>query len=209
LRFDFSGAAKQYGVQFGHVSTSDYAMSNSTSMLFSPPTRAHHANAIKSVGLAYERFRDLVSTGRDLSPEQVLSLAEGRVFTGLQAQQNGLVDGIGGLHRAIAFAQRNYTTSGNAKVVDMNEDSSFQAQLVKLLSDEKGSFWAQTLIHFLGTLDYNSSSGSSENYASSNILGGFSISLPKVLPNKAYGIYLTIDENEAIRSLLESGSDSC
>jgi len=54
----------------------------------------------------YDRFTSIVAEGRDMSKEQVLSLAEGRVWTGEQALQNGLVDEAGTLEDAIAAAAR-------------------------------------------------------------------------------------------------------
>ena len=40
-----------------------------------------------------------------MSREKVLSLAEGRVFTGEMARENGLVDELGGLEKAISIAK--------------------------------------------------------------------------------------------------------
>ena len=47
--------------------------------------------------------------------KQVEHLAQGKIWTGWEARNNGLVDEVGGLDRAIAFAIRNYT-SGEAEV---------------------------------------------------------------------------------------------
>jgi protease-4 len=44
-------------------------------------------------------------TERGLTPEQVEGLAKGRIWTGAQAQERGLVDELGGLERAIALAR--------------------------------------------------------------------------------------------------------
>jgi protease-4 len=55
---------------------------------------------------AYQRFLGVVSEGRSLSVDKVEALAEGRVWTGAQAAQNGLVDELGSLERAIAAAAK-------------------------------------------------------------------------------------------------------
>ena len=54
----------------------------------------------------YDTFVGLVAEGRDMSREQVIAIAEGRVWTGAQALDNGLVDELGGLDAAIAAAKR-------------------------------------------------------------------------------------------------------
>jgi protease-4 len=46
-----------------------------------------------------------VATGRELSPAEVEDVGRGRVWTGQQAMQNGLVDQLGGFFAAIDVAQ--------------------------------------------------------------------------------------------------------
>lgn len=53
---------------------------------------------------AYDQFVDVVSKERNISKEKVLKIADGRVFTGRQALQNGLVDILGDYHDAIKLA---------------------------------------------------------------------------------------------------------
>jgi len=52
----------------------------------------------------YRQFIDLVATARGKSPEAVESLAGGRVWSGVDAAEAGLVDHLGGLDEAIAAA---------------------------------------------------------------------------------------------------------
>lgn len=55
----------------------------------------------------YERFQKLVADGRgDKLAKPMAELAGGRVFTGTQAKELGLIDEIGGLHDAVAEAAR-------------------------------------------------------------------------------------------------------
>lgn len=49
-----------------------------------------------SIQHGYDRFRKLVADGREMSLEEVESLAQGRIWSGKAAQQNGLVDHLGG-----------------------------------------------------------------------------------------------------------------
>jgi protease IV len=55
----------------------------------------------ESVDAAYDRFVGAVAEGRDMSEEAVSEVARGRVWTGTQAQERGLVDTIGGFYTAI------------------------------------------------------------------------------------------------------------
>ncbi|MBQ5416338.1 MAG: signal peptide peptidase SppA [Bacteroidales bacterium] len=57
-----------------------------------------------SVERIYDRFVNIVSQGRDLEPAFVDSIAQGRVWTGADALQIGLVDEIGTLEDAINYA---------------------------------------------------------------------------------------------------------
>ncbi len=52
----------------------------------------------------YQRFLNLVAQGRGMDMADVREVAEGRVWTGVQAQERGLVDSLGGLSEAVASA---------------------------------------------------------------------------------------------------------
>jgi protease-4 len=54
----------------------------------------------------YDQFVTAVVQGRGLDRDRVLAMADGRVFTGRQAVELGLVDGIGDLHAAVNMAAR-------------------------------------------------------------------------------------------------------
>jgi protease-4 len=54
----------------------------------------------------YDQFVEKVADARHSTPEKIDALAQGRVWTGRQAKQNGLVDQLGGLDQAIAVAKQ-------------------------------------------------------------------------------------------------------
>lgn len=54
-----------------------------------------------SINATYDLFIDTVSRGRDMNAIDVLSIAEGRIYSGLQALELGLVDEIGVFQNAI------------------------------------------------------------------------------------------------------------
>lgn len=69
------------------------------------PLNPQLAQALQSgVGHAYDTFLQIVADGRDLPLERVDALAQGRVWSGEDAVDAGLVDSLGGLAQAIAAA---------------------------------------------------------------------------------------------------------
>jgi protease-4 len=54
----------------------------------------------------YDDFLPKVSKGRGKSVEEINNIAQGRVWTGVQAKDNGLVDEFGGLEKAIEIAKQ-------------------------------------------------------------------------------------------------------
>lgn len=69
---------------------------------FNPAERAAFAGFIDR---AYAQFIALVAEGREMTPEQVRAVAGGRVWTGQQALQHGLVDSLGGFSHAVSRAR--------------------------------------------------------------------------------------------------------
>jgi ClpP class serine protease len=70
----------------------------------------------------YAGFRGLVATARPgLDPSKMDALTDGRVFTGRQALEEGLVDELGGLREAFARAKQLAGVS-RARLVKYHED---------------------------------------------------------------------------------------
>lgn len=70
----------------------------------SPLTPLERASIMRGVDKVYATFTGNVAQGRNLPLERVLEIAGGRVWSGEDALNIGLVDGIGGLREAIALA---------------------------------------------------------------------------------------------------------
>ena len=68
----------------------------------------------------YDDFTQRVSNGRDLPMERVLEIAKGRVWTGEQAKEIGLVDELGGISTAINAAKR---------LADLDEDADIRIKV--------------------------------------------------------------------------------
>jgi protease-4 len=84
----------------------------------------------------YDQFVEKVAASRHTSPEKIDQVAQGRVWTGRQAKQNGLVDVLGGLDAAIAIAKQRAKLAADSQVeiVVYPPRKSFY----ELLSDEFG-----------------------------------------------------------------------
>jgi protease-4 len=65
---------------------------------------------------AYQDFLGLVAEGRDMTREQVRDVAQGRVWTGQQALERGLVDRLGGFQVAVARARELAGIEADARV---------------------------------------------------------------------------------------------
>lgn len=112
----FGDALKdKLGVTIDGVATNKYAgMGNG----FTPLKEGEYQALMRSVDRVYERFTSLVAEGRNLPLERVLELAEGRVWSGADAQSNGLVDTNGGLKAAIAIAVDKSELGDNYQIVE-------------------------------------------------------------------------------------------
>ena len=84
----------------------------------------------------YDQFLKRVADGRKMTKDEVNVIARGRVWTGRDALRIGLVDQLGGLPDAIAFATNNAKLK-NPKVIyyPLKEDDSF-SQLIELIEEE-------------------------------------------------------------------------
>jgi protease-4 len=72
---------------------------------FEPFSEHEREQVRQELGEFYARFKRVVSEGRGLAPEAVEEIARGRVWTGEQAQEIGLVDELGDFQTALAAAK--------------------------------------------------------------------------------------------------------
>ena len=70
-----------------------------------PFSQEERARVRRDMGETYARFKALVAEGRGMTEEQVEEIARGRVWTGAQAREIGLVDELGGFETALALAK--------------------------------------------------------------------------------------------------------
>lgn len=63
------------------------------------------------------QFVNDVATGRQLSPEKVMEIADGRIFTGAMAKEWGLVDQLGNFQDAVILAKEMAGIEGDVNLV--------------------------------------------------------------------------------------------
>lgn len=91
------------GLHWDTIAEGKNATMWSANSRFSPAERAKFESLLEGT---YESFLQRVMEGRKMTREQAIAVAEGRVFTGRQAKENGLVDMLGGLDAAAAEARK-------------------------------------------------------------------------------------------------------
>ena len=94
---------KNIGINAEQVKTHANASGYS---IFEPIDENYKSYALESIEKTYATFLKRVAEGRNMSTAQVDAMAEGRVWTGMDAKKLGLVDEIGGLEAAIKCAAK-------------------------------------------------------------------------------------------------------
>ncbi|MDR1756314.1 MAG: signal peptide peptidase SppA [Culturomica sp.] len=103
----------------------------------------------KYIEQGYETFLNRVSRGRHLTRDQVHEVAQGRVWTGEQAVQAGLVDVLGGLEEAVKIAAEKAGLE-NYRITEYPTEKDFFMELVSgfsasvktnLLKKELGGYY--------------------------------------------------------------------
>lgn len=82
-----------------HANASGYSV-------FEPIDENFKGYVLESIEKTYATFLKRVADGRKMTTAQVDSIAQGRVWTGIDAHKLGLVDEIGGLEDAIKYAAK-------------------------------------------------------------------------------------------------------
>lgn len=100
---NIKGFSEDVGINASHVKTHDNALGYS---IFKTPEGHFRATIKEGIEHVYDTFKQRVASGRNMTVEEVEAIAQGRVWTGEQALQNGLVDGLGGMDQAIEAAAR-------------------------------------------------------------------------------------------------------
>lgn len=126
--FNVQDIANENGITWDVVKTGRYADINTVSR---PKTPEELARLQKVVDAIYERFLSKVSESRKLPKARVAEIAQGRVWSGLQAKEIGLVDQIGGIGDAIAAAAEQAKLEDNWQLQEYPEGQTFKQQILE------------------------------------------------------------------------------
>ena len=96
------GALNKIGVNSETVVSGANAGINSPFAPFTPPQRTKLQEIMQTI---YDDFVEKAAESRMTTREQIHAVAQGRVWTGQQARERGLVDALGGLDTAVAIAK--------------------------------------------------------------------------------------------------------
>ena len=115
-----------------------------------PFDQAEYDYMLRSIESIYDRFTGIVSEGRGMAKEEVDAIGQGRVWTGADALRIGLVDQLGTLEDAIAYAAElagdpdlgNWNVKGyptpptimESMMSNFNKNEDFTVRIKKVLS---------------------------------------------------------------------------
>ena len=106
------------GINFETIKSGELKDVGSYSREVTKADREHLNNMVLDM---YKQFVDAVTQNRSLSEEEVLKIADGRVFTGRQSKELGLIDVIGTFDDAITIAGSLGQIKGKPKTVQVNK----------------------------------------------------------------------------------------
>ncbi|HVD94199.1 MAG TPA: signal peptide peptidase SppA [Vicinamibacterales bacterium] len=112
-KFVIDGTLKKLGINMEGVSQGKFADMYSPVRPFSPEERAR---MMENMQATYDTFVEKAAQGRNTTPERIDAIGQGRVWTGRQAKEIGLVDELGGLDRAVALAKQRAKIAQDAEV---------------------------------------------------------------------------------------------
>lgn len=123
--------AEDIGINAEQVGTNKNSVEYS---LFEPMSDTFRSVVQDGIEDTYDTFLERVAQGRNMTVEEVNELAQGRVWSGVDAQRNGLVDELGNLNDAIQEA---------AKLADIAEYGirkfpKYKSGLEQILDDMSG-----------------------------------------------------------------------
>ncbi|WP_170007931.1 signal peptide peptidase SppA [Bacillus fonticola] len=127
-----SELADRFGVEMITVASGPYKDMLNPTKEVSEEERAILSSMVEN---SYNAFVEVIQNGREMSEEKVRTLADGRIYDGIQAKENGLIDEFGYLDDVIEAMKVDEDLEG-AQVVEYRTTSSigslFSAQVGSL-----------------------------------------------------------------------------
>ena len=134
--------ANNNGITWDTVKTASYADIQTATRPKSPQELEIFQ---RSVNRIYNLFLDKVVQGRNLPAAKVAEIAQGRVWSGIAAQEIGLVDEIGGLNAAIEYAAQEAKLDNNWQLQEYPKASTLEERFFGRAVEE-----ISTILHMVG-----------------------------------------------------------
>ncbi len=133
INYNYQKLANNNGITWDVVKTSKLADGNTIARPRTPQELAISQQVVDDI---YDDFITKVSESRKLPKQKVAQIAQGRIWSGTDAKKIGLVDELGGLNDAIAYAAR---TAKLGKDWELEEYPAVEGWEEKLLKRFAGS----------------------------------------------------------------------
>jgi protease-4 len=159
-RVNLRGLYDKLGIQKEILSRGQFAAMDSD---YKPLTSAERAKIRESIDATYRGFVSRVASARKKKYEEIEPLAQGRVWLGAQAKNNGLVDELGGLDRAVELIRQKAKIRADQKISlipypprrslfdvltsRMDDSSVVEAQLARWLRKVPGGDWINAALN--------------------------------------------------------------
>lgn len=128
MLLNFQKLANNNGITWDVVKTSKFADSNTVSRPKTPQELAIYQRFVNQI---YGQFLNKVADSRKLSKQKVAEIAQGRVWSGQDAKQLGLVDEIGGIDDAIKSAAVTAKLGENWELEEYPKVRSLEQRILK------------------------------------------------------------------------------
>ena len=127
----FTGLLEKIGITAEAIKSSP--LKNTPSPL-EPLTEESRAATQAVIDDTQAWFVGIVAARRDFPEEKIQQVSDGRVFTGRQALQVGLVDEIGGRHEARAWLDRTHNISSSLPLLKIDQQPVAQGFIEKIVN---------------------------------------------------------------------------
>lgn len=101
---------------------------------------------------SFMQFLDVVAKERKMDKDTLLKYANGRVFTGLQAKEYGLVDSLGTFEDAIRITSRMADIEGEPRIIRERKKFSFFEEImgskIEDVTDIKGKLFDEPILQY-------------------------------------------------------------
>ncbi len=140
--FQVKGLIENYHIQYKSIKAGAYKTTGDPFVDMTPAEQAHLQRVIDD---SYAQFTKSVAQARKLSLSKISEWADGKIFTGAQAKEMGLIDEIGSLSTAIAAIKTRTIIEGEIEWVHARKEQGFWSRLFSGSDDSETSMTTQVM----------------------------------------------------------------